>query len=213
MRTIPDTSGPVGYGETSWETGDSTTPLTGKAFYQDMIRRANTVPIIQIFKHYNLRLSEHNRKIICPFKSHKDGRESTASFWWYPETNSFKCYGCGVGGKNAHGCEFMAAMEEISRAKAAYKILKLFSGNVGDEEVLDQESFSERMEIMMEFSNTIREFRQQYIDLNAQSFIENICSIYDDLNLKHKTLNNEALRRIVDTLKVKISSYKPCPTL
>lgn len=213
MHIIPDTSGPIGYGETSGEVGDSSTPLTGKAFYEDMIRRANTVPITQIFRHYGLRLSEHNRKITCPFKSHKGGRESTASFWWYPETNSFNCYGCNIGGKNSHGCEFVAAMEEISRAKAAYKILQLFSSDVGDEVIFDTENFSERLGIMMEFSNTIRDFRQQHIDQNAQSFIENMCSVYDGLNLKHKTLNNDALRSIVDQLKEEIKSYKPCPTL
>ena len=50
MRSIPDTTGFNGYGDLPGEVGDSSTALTGKAFYKDLIHKANTVPIIKIFQ-------------------------------------------------------------------------------------------------------------------------------------------------------------------
>lgn len=206
MRDVPDTTGLDGYGETPGETGDSSETLTGKAFYQDLIRRANTVPLSVIFRHYGVRVANTQCTIICPFKSHKGGRENSGSFTYYPHTNSFFCFGCKVGGQHAHACEFMANMESISRAKAAYKILQLFSGDASEGEVLEGESFSERLEIMMDFSTAVRQFRQEHFDEKAFAFIEEICVVYDDVHLRH-TLDNEALRRIVEALKGKIKSY------
>jgi hypothetical protein len=206
MRPIPDPAGFISPSTSSGETGDITTSFTGKDHYQELIDRANTVPLTRIFKLYHLRIDEHNRKITCPFKSHKGGRETTPSFWFYPETNSFRCYGCGIGHKQTHGCEFIAAMEGISRVKAANKILDLFATDVDEDNVLNKQDFSERLEIMMDFSSAVREFRQTHIDEKSQKFIEDMCWVYDQHNLKHDH-NNEALRRIVEQLKDKITSY------
>ena len=159
-----------------------------------------------IFKSYGIRINDNNRRIICPFKKHKGGRESTPSFWYYPETNSFCCFGCRTGGKGSHGCEFLAALEGTTRVKAAYKILSLFSTDVDIDKILDRQDFSERLEIMMDFSNTVREFRQSYLDEKSQTFIEDICSVYDQHNLKHNP-DNVALRRIVEFLKERISAH------
>src|SRR6185369_7708626 len=179
----------------------------GKAFYQDLIQKANTVPIIRVFKHYGLRLDERNRKIICPIPSHKGGRENSPSFYYYPETNTFWCFGC----KTGVGCtDLVAAMDNTSKAKAAFKILEWFGDDVDEDKILDRENFSERLEIMMDFSNTVREFRRSYFDEKAIAHIDDVCSVYDTENLKHK-LDNEALRRLVEYLKEEIKSYK-CPT-
>lgn len=210
MRELPNTTGSISNGEISGEAGSFTAPSQGKAFYQDLIRRANTVPIIRIFKYYGLRLNETNHKIVCPIPSHKGGRENSASFNYYPQTNTFWCFGCKTG---VGCCELMAAMDGISKAKAAFKILELFSSDVDEDAIIDREDSSERLEIMMDFSNTVRNFRQTYIDENSVAFIEDKCSVYDRLNLRHKTLNNEALRRSVELLKEEINSYKPCHTL
>lgn len=207
MRKIPDTTGLDGYGETPGETGSAPTALTGKAFYQDLIRKANTVPLAYVFKHYGLHLNEINRKTTCPFKTHKGGRESSASFYFYPDTNSYCCYGCRLG---SFGCDFVAAMDGITKSQAAYKIISLFNGYVDDDDGLDRNDFTEKLEIMLDFSNAIREFRQSHFDEKSFEFAEHICSVYDTLNMKHKTLNNEALRRVVDELKEKINSYTPC---
>jgi DNA primase len=209
MRELPNTTGFDGYGETSWEAGDSSKASSGKVSRQDLISKANTVSLIRIFKYYNLRINEFQKSVTCPFKSHQGGRERTPSFSYYPHTNSFHCYGCKIGHEYAHGCEFVAAMDGISREKAALKILELFRDDVDENEVFDTPNFSEQLEIMLEFSNAVRDFRQSYLDEKSVKYIEGMCLVYDDLNLRSKPLNNEALRRIVEHFKLKISSYKP----
>lgn len=208
MRELSNNDGSYGYGETPGETGDSAKASSGKIFYQDMIRQANTVPIIHIFRHYGVRVSEHTRKTVCPFKSHKGGRENTPSFNYYPDTNSYSCFGCRIG---SHGCDFVAEMDSSNKSKAAFKILKLFKDSVGEEEMFGVPNISERLDIMMDFSNVIRDFRREHFDEKDQTFIEGVCSVYDDLYSKHhsknKKLDNEALRRIVERLKEKINFY------
>jgi DNA primase len=203
MCNISNSTGPDSNSETSWEDGDISTPFAGKTFYKDLIHRADKTPIIKVFKHYGLRLDENNRKIICPIPSHKGGRESTASFWYYPQTNTFWCFGCKTG---VGCCDFVASMDKITKVSAAFKILELFSSDVPEEVETYQQDFSERFEIMLDFSNTIRDFRQSHFDQKSFDFIENICKVYDAINLKHE-LNNEALRSVVNKLKTRINSY------
>lgn len=214
MRKLPDTAGFVGYGETSWETGDPSETSPGKIFYKDLIRKANTVPLVQIFKHYGIHLGGYNLQTTCPFKSHKGGRESTPSFTYYPHTNSFYCHGCKTGNEWSHGCKFIAKYEGISEVQAAYKILQLFKGyvNANEEEIDEYFNSTEALEIMLDFSNTVREFRETHYDDKSKEFIECLCLVYDDLyarqNNKHRRLDSVALRQIVDNLKEKIISYK-----
>jgi hypothetical protein len=207
MRTISNTTGSDGDSETPREDGDSSTPFTGKKFYQDLIRRANSIPITRLFKHYGLRLDEGNRKTICPFSFHNGGRENSASFWWYPHTNTFWCFGCKTG---VGCCDLVASMEGITKVKAAFKILDLFHSDVDDDNSWDRENFSEKLEIMMEFSNAVREFRRDNLDEKSQAFIEHICWVYDTINLKHN-LSNDALRSVVTQLRERINSYTLCP--
>lgn len=203
MHDISNTIGFVGFGETPGETGDFTTSSSRKAFYKDIINRANSISIINVFKHYGLRLDENNRKIICPFISHQGGRENTPSFWVYPQTNTFWCFGCKIG---VGCCDFVAEMDNITKTKAAFKILDLFNSDSSEESVINRQNFSEKLEIMMDFSNTVREARRLYLDEKSQKYIEYVCSVYDALNAKHKDLSNEALRSIVDQLKLEILS-------
>lgn len=186
------------------------TSIAGQESYQDLINLANTVPLIHIFKHYGLRVDEYNRKITCPFKSHKGGRETTPSFYYYAHTNSFRCYGCGIGHQYAHGCEFVAAMDGITKSKAALKVLELFSTDVDEDNILSKRDFSERLEIMVNFANVVREFRQAHVDEKSQKFIEDMCLVYDQHNLKHDH-TNEALYRVVERIKEQIAFYK-CQT-
>jgi hypothetical protein len=212
MRDLPNSAGSFGYGETSGETGDNATPASGKAFFKDLIRRANTVPMVRVFKFYGVRVDSVHNKSVCPFKSHKGGRENTASFKYYEDTNSFYCFGCKVGGQQSHACEFIAAMDGISRAKAAYKILSLFESDIDDTaEVFDGQNLSEQLEIMMDFANSVREFRKVYLDKESQDFIEKRCEVYDELNAK-RVMDNETLRSVVEHLKEQINFYKSCHT-
>jgi hypothetical protein len=204
MRHLQNSTGSISGSETSGEAGDFAAPFARKNNYIDLTDRANSVPLSKVFKYYGLRLDESNRKIACPFKSHKGGRETTPSFKFYFDTNSYCCYGCRIGSR---GCDFVAEMDRITKSAAASKILKIFSSDVDDDNVFDRQNFSEKLETMMEFSNIVREFLQANTDQKALIFIEQICLVYDDLNFKHKNLNNEALREITDQLKEHISDY------
>lgn len=204
MRTISDTAGSSSYLEAYGEDRDIAVPSTGKKFYQDLIKKADSVPIIRLFKHYGLRLDEQTRKTTCPFLTHQGGRERSSSFYYYPQTNSFWCFGCKTG---VRCCDLVSNLDKISKVKAAYKILEMFNVDADDDAVLiDRENFSEKLEIMLSFSNVIRNFRRSNNDEKSTTFIENICMVYDAVNAKHH-LNNEALRSVVDQLKNKINSY------
>lgn len=212
MRTLSNTTRSDSLSKTPSDTGDIAEAFTGKDYYQELIERANTVPLIKVFRYYGVVVSELQHTIRCPFKSHKGGRESTGSFKYYHETNSFCCFGCHTGGQFAHAAHFVAAMDGISVAKAAVKILDVFRDSIGDiddDSFVSPSDFAERMEIMMDFSNTVREFYQTYLTENARVYVEGACKKYDALNLKHQKLDNEALRRIVEQLKDYINLYKP----
>jgi len=206
MRNLSDTTGSFGYGEIPGEDGDIATSSTGKD-YKDIIRRANCVLITKVFSHYGLRLDSGNRKAVCPFPHHKNGRETSASFCYYPETNTYCCFGCHAG---CSPCDFVANMERISKVAAAYKILDLLIDDLFDTGEFEIQNSSERLEIMLDFSDTVRNFRQINIDNNAFVFIEEICRAFDNICFKHK-LDNKALCIFVHKLKERISSYIPCP--
>jgi len=172
---------------------------------KDLIRQANSISLVNIFKHYRIKLDELNKKICCPFKSHKNGRESTPSFNFYPETNSYYCFGCKKGNRP---CDFVSEIENIDVFKAAAKILYLFGTdlNLEDIEIIDRQNYSEKLDIMLKFSEAIRNFRKEHINNESEKFIERLCKIYDDLNEKHE-LTNKALELVVNKLLEKINRY------
>lgn len=204
MRNLQSSDGSFGYGETSGEDGDTESSSSSKDYNKNLILKANTVPLIKIFKHYGIRLDDNSRKIICPFPSHKGGREMTPSFYYYANTNTFWCFGCKVG---VYGCDFVSAMDNINKYYAANKILDLFNDDSDDDNILDKENFSEKLEIMMSFSNFIRKFIENNSDDKSIDFIERICRVYDSMNLKHN-LSNEALLAMINQLKDTIVNYK-----
>jgi hypothetical protein len=208
MCDLSNTTGSISDIETSWQDGDFAEAFIGKNHNKDIIRRANLISIIDIFKHYGLRIDENNRKHTCPFKSHKGGRETTASFQYYSDTNTFFCFGCKAGG----GCSaFVAAMESINQVKAANKILSLFESDAYNDFDCDfkAQDFSEQLEIMLDFSNSIREFRENHYNDNAFVFAEKLCKIYDDFHDKYAKENdlNKVLRSLVQKLKISMNIY------
>lgn len=207
MRDIPIVTGPVDYGEESGETGD--TPKAPENSPQRINARAHGVPINLLFKYYKLRLDQFNKKIVCPFKSHKNGHESRASFTYYPETNSFNCYGCHTGGGPV---QFMMHMENIQKNAAAIKILGLFGKHVDEDLIFNGHDSVERVEIMTQFSNAVLEFRQNHDSEHAFQYIEYLCWVYDRTNLKHaddEAFTNDSLRRLNDQLIECIEVYQP----
>lgn len=205
MRNVPNTTGSNCNGETSWEDGNFTEYFTKNSFRKNLIKQADSVPLILLFQFYKVELIL-NRKAVCPFPLHKNGRENTASFIYYYQTNSFNCFGCKRGG---HCTDFVSAMENIPKEKAAAKILQIFEGETVEEYVFEKIDFSEKLDIMLQFSEIVRDFQQIYVDEKSKEFIEKICCVYDTMNIKHK-LDNDALSSVVKQLKSKIDKYKLC---
>ena len=206
MRNISNNTRCDSVSQTSGDSRNFTNNFDGENHYQDIIDLANTVPLIKIFRSYNIRCNQSSCMMRCPFKSHKGGRESTGSFKYFHETNSFYCWGCTKGGQFAHGCHFVSAMEGISLDKSAYKILELFKNDIGeiaDDLIID--NLDERLQITLDFSNSVREFIQLYPE--ALQYAEVVCEKYDKLNLSHKNLDNQALQYIVKVLKQHLNAY------
>lgn len=191
------------------ETGGFGEPFAGEDHYQELIDLANTVPLVKIFARYNIRCNEFNYMIRCPLKSHKGGKENSGSFKYYHETNSFHCFGCHVGHSSAHASHFVAAMESVPLHKAAQKIIDIFKNDLGDvDDSLVSVDYNEQLKIMLDFSETVREFYQTYASEEARVYVDGACLAYDTLSLKHENLDNEALKNMVEDIKDYIKSYK-----
>jgi hypothetical protein len=205
LCNISNSTGPVGYGETQWEDGSLAASSTGEDLVKDLIFHANTVSIVSILNHYGLHVLDYKSKLICPFKSHKNGHENTASFWYYPDNNSFHCFGCNRGSKPV---DFVMEMDQCNAEAAVSKILKVFANEVDEESLIDITNPSEKLEIMMKFSNKVFEFRQSHNDKHALEFIEYISWVYDQSNNNH-IHNNESLNSLVIRCIEYIEIYNP----
>jgi len=205
MRAISSSARPDSSSSSSDDYGDIADAFTGQDYYQELINRANTIPLIKVLKYYGIRLDPYNRKTTCPFKSHKGGRESTPSFYFYHDTNSFYCFGCKA---KSRPCDFVAGMDNCTKVQAAHKLIQLFEIDVDEDNLFDRMDFAERLKIMLDFSTAVREFYRTYDAEEARVYVEVACQKYDALNLKHK-LDNEALRRTVEQLNEYITLYKP----
>lgn len=207
MHTLSNKTGSFSNGETSWEDGDFRSPSKGKEYIQRLIDSANSVPIGKILQHYGIHLNEHLRKTTCPFSSHQGGNERTPSFYYYPKTNTYHCFGCK---KGSTPVDFVCNIENITKEKACLKIIENFNTDVDESAIYNRESFDERLSIMMQFSDIVREFRKENPSEDAVKFIENTCRLYDVVNSK-LSLSNEALKELVDNLLIKgILYYKQC---
>ncbi|MCD6568551.1 hypothetical protein J7K70_00135 [bacterium] len=85
--------------------------------FEAKIEQAKQTPIVDIASSFlQLKKSGKNYKALCPF--HK---EKHPSFYLYPETNSFYCFGCNQGGdviklvELAFNLEFKEAIEYLIR--------------------------------------------------------------------------------------------------
>ena len=209
MRFLSNSARSNSSSQVSSEVGDLTEAYAGQSAYEDVIDIANTVPLSTIFNRYKINCNQICRSIRCPFKKHKGGRENSSSFYYYHDTNSFYCFGCNTGGKSCHATHFVAAIEEISLVKAANKIIEVFKTELGDvnDDSLPSVDHEERLKIMLDFSNSVRQFYQNYSSEQAHFYIERACQRYDALNLKH-SLDNDALARVVEDMKTYINLYE-----
>ncbi len=200
MQHLFGSSGSSGFGKTSWENGTSTGNATAfESNEKNIIYQANTVSFPLIFKQYSIKCDEFIKKIACPLPEHND---RTPSFNYYPDHNTYYCFGCKSGNRP---CDFVAEMENISKKEAAEKIIKLFEEEVDFENIVI-ENQHDKLKLMMEFSDLIREV---IVSADQETFhkLEKICQAYDKINSKY-ILNYEALKSVVGKLTLQVNKLK-----
>lgn len=127
---------------------------------------ANLCSLESIFKFYDLKIDKYNTKTTCPFKFHKGGKEHTASFYFYPKTNTYWCFGCKTGSTPV---DFVKNYENISFSNAIERILSINNAKfvkTKKKENQDEDYF----QLCLKFSDLIRE-KKDYKNMK----------IYDDL--------------------------------
>lgn len=204
MQSLPDYSGSDSESGESNEASSFESASAGESvFNENIIGQANSVPLLKVFKFYSVRLDSYTHKAICPIKRHKGGKERTPSLEFYPETNTFHCHGCkaGVGVVN-----FVSEMEKINILDAAHKVVHLFESDVDP----DSNSYfdphnagsTERLEILMEFSNFVRELLISNKNNTVMfEIIETTTQFFDKLINRKKSLSDDALRSLVASIK------------
>ncbi len=170
---------------------------------RSIIKQAQKASIKEVFDTYDIRLSKADKKIICPFSFHN---EHSASFYWYPETNSFYCFGCKNGGGPV---EFVALYEGITKERAASQIVNGFALTIqtdsGDKE---DDNFLRQQSLHMKFSDLIRNFLRANSNSNAALlFAEKITLIFDTVNDKNN-LTNDGLEVLIGKLEKNLGKFE-----
>jgi hypothetical protein len=145
------------------------------------LQKANSIDFLLILKNVGVNLP-FDRKIICPFKSHKFGMEKTPSLHFYLDTNSFYCFGCQTGGGPV---EFVSVLKNISKNEAIEEILSTHQeGYLLDLE--DNKFNNELKQSVLDLSLKLRTKLSLYKDNEFKlKEIENISKIYDSLIVKY----------------------------
>jgi hypothetical protein len=181
-------------GEQGWE---EETPFPGVDAVD--FKAARALPLDEIAKKYGIHISPHNKKICCPFPDH---REKTPSFYYYPETNSFYCFGCKRAGS---GVELVSVMDWINKSEAAKKLLAIFGSDL---EYTYSSNFdatnAEKKSLLVAFSNSFRKNLKANSQPEFRRRMEEIVYVLDRFNNQHKDIPCEALKVILNQLNIKI---------
>lgn len=198
MHKISSSTGFNGFGETSWDSGDITDPAS-KFTIKHV---ANSFPILDILKLYNINIIKNN-KIQCPFPDHSGGREKTPSLVIYPNTNTFHCYGCNAGSTSS---DFVAKMDGISVEDAAHKIISIYSDSI-DYNVDNLEFGPNVNELYFKFSDYIYNFiNENNKNIDAIKYAEDLCSIFDKICDKHK-LDGNGIENLICKIKNQLDRF------
>lgn len=155
--------------------------------------RAINFPLDKLFKLYNLNINKSNTKSICPFPSHNNGNERTASFMYYPESNTYWCFGCKQGNSSI---DFVKYMDGLNYHQALNKISLL--NNDGPILSRPNSSFEEYFKKYNEFSSKLNVlFRNDY-----DKAME-IMKSFDEIRLEY-SLNHEEVVKLIDKLILRI---------
>lgn len=180
-----------------------------KSTYKEQVKKANAVPITFILKSYGLKLEQHTKSLPCPFaKRHKNGQDRSPSFNIYVNTNSFWCFGC----KTGNSCvDFVSNMDNIKYWEAAEKILSIYNGDISLLEINNNNDYFQRLELLIEFANYIREIMINTTNEDTILFLEEVCAALDSLNSKYKNnMDNDTLLSILDRLRKKVEQHIKC---
>jgi DNA primase len=199
MCPLQSKPGPISIGEAFIKDRDAG---TNDKDTKILIRKANSVELLSVFREYDVKVDEYLTKCFCPFPFHK---ERTASFKYYKDTNSFYCFGCKSGGGPV---EFVALMRDEPKDKAAARILSRFDIDPSSEIASNHADFVSRQQLFLEFSTLIRNFISDNLDdKSAMDYCEKVSLIFDTINFKHN-LDNDGLKSLIAKLKIKLDQYK-----
>lgn len=203
MQSLHDKSGSDGESTPSGKGGGFTDPSGRKVDLRSIVAQANTIPLTTILASYGQRVDEYNRRIRCPF--HKGGGERTPSFWVYPDTNTFHCFGCKVSGRPV---EYVGIAESMNKLEAAFHIIEKWGCHINSANVVIEQRNSYSEKALLEFSDYIRNFiRKNEASPEALQYVENLCYSFDKMNQKYD-LNNEGLSALIDKIKSRLEIYK-----
>jgi hypothetical protein len=200
MQSLSSRSGSCDYSEEQSDFGDASSPAERRQYFAELIAKANTVPLPEVMRKYGFLVDAYNRKIPCPFKFHQNGNERTASFWYYPDTNSFYCFGCK---SSRSASDFVALYDGVSRSKAASKIIESFSSEVSDDWEVSFNS-QEQQEMVIAFSNTIRSAIRDCPGKLAD--VEMITGAFDMITEKYPQLDLDGTKRLIAKMTEKLEA-------
>lgn len=202
MQSLHDSTGSESAGPTPGPNGNvGQDPGLDAKRLKDVVtyqaaQQANSIPLKIVMARYGYHIDEQVKKTTCPF--HAKGRERSPSFWWYPDTNRFKCYGCGESGDVVG---FVALHDNIKRGEAAFSII----GSHGDNIDLSREAEKyvyEDIRPIMNFSDAIRLFNQSHMDdPEALAWAEKLCFTLDKVRAKCKVIK---LKEVIENILSKL---------
>lgn len=168
---------------------------------QKTIDRANATNILDIFGKYSLHIDATSKKACCPFPTHKGGNERSPSFYYYPDTNSFFCFGCQKGGRPT---DFVAFYEDLTRYTAANVILN----DHYDSFTSPTENFPSGNKYALDFAHMMRNFLIAQTD-NPQAlpYAENVAAAFDSIRNRY-VLEQDGYEMMIKKLKRKLDAFE-----
>jgi DNA primase len=165
------------------------------------IDKASAANLLDILHNYDVHIDPYNRRTCCPFSFHKGGQERSGSFYYYPDTNSFYCFGCKSGGT---AVDFVSLYEDVNRYNAALIIVSNFETNASN----ITERNTNHHKVYLEFSHLVRNFMLNHKhDEKALNYAEYVCSAFDNIRNKYN-LDPDGLNIIFTKLKRKLEEFK-----
>lgn len=155
----------------------------------------NSISLEKIFQFYKINL--FGNKCVCPFYHHKMGKERTPSFVYYKDSNSFYCFGCKTSGGPI---QFIENIESCDRSTAQYILQNNFDSSYDSSK--NEFYQTANNELLFEFANFCREKIKDGLPLEK---VEKYTHVLDNMFIKHKNLNKQSLKFILDSLKKTIN--------